>query len=263
MARFVLSSLVCLLLASMTFGQSVPTSDPQALVLASESVAALTAGNAVADATVTANVTRFAGSDTETGTVVMQARAPSQSRLDFTLSDGARSEIRDSSTGGPLGAWIDSKATATRYATQNCWTEPVWFFPALSFLSFANNPTLVLSYVGKETWNGLSVQHLHAFWVEPKGMTSKLFDVQRFSAADVYLDAVTLLPDALTFKAHPDNGADVDIPIEVRFGDYRLVSGVQVPFRIQKLLNGTLLLDLTGTTAVINSGIPSSTFSIQ
>jgi len=65
-ARFVLISLVCLLLASTTLGQSAPTSEPQALSLAAQSVTALTAGNALTDGTVTATVTRFAGSDAET-----------------------------------------------------------------------------------------------------------------------------------------------------------------------------------------------------
>ncbi len=82
------------------------------------------------------------------------------------------------------------------------------------------------------------------------------------SQMDFFLDSTTFLPAAVTFNIHPDNNALLDIPIEVRFSDYRAVKGVQVPFHIQKFLNNGLILDLQFTTAVLNAGLGASQFQV-
>jgi hypothetical protein len=80
---------------------------------------------------------------------------------------------------------------------------------------------------------------------------------------DLYLDAKTFLPVALSFSAHPDTNALVNIPVQVQFSNYQTVGGVRVPFHVQKYLQGSLFLDLAASQAVLNSGLPDSDFSIQ
>ncbi len=58
--------------------------------------------------------------------------------------------------------------------------------------------------------------------------------LQHLSQVEIYLDSGTLLPVALAFNIHPDNDAGLDIPLEMRFSDYRYVSGAQVAFHIQR-----------------------------
>jgi hypothetical protein len=82
------------------------------------------------------------------------------------------------------------------------------------------------------------------------------------SKMDFFLDPTTFLPAAVTFNIHPDNDAGLDIPIEVRFSDYRAVNGVQVPFHVQKFLNNSLVLDLQFATAVLNTGLAASQFQV-
>jgi hypothetical protein len=62
----------------------------------------------------------------------------------------------------------------------------------------------------------------------------------------------------MTFSIHPDNNELVDIPIEVSFADYQVVSGVQVPLHVQKLLNNGLVLDLQFQNVTLNSGLTAS-----
>ena len=88
-------------------------------------------------------------------------------------------------------------------------------------------------------------------------------EIQGLSAVDLYLDPKSMLPLALAFNTHPDNDFLVNIPVEIRFGDYRNASGVLVPFHIQKFLQGTLTLDLTVANAAVNSGVPPTMFSIS
>jgi len=87
--------------------------------------------------------------------------------------------------------------------------------------------------------------------------------LQHLSQVDVFLDSPTQLPVALAFNQHPDNDAGLDIPAEVRFSDYRAVNGVQVPFRIQKYLNNSLILDIQIQTATLSSSLTASAFAIQ
>jgi hypothetical protein len=87
--------------------------------------------------------------------------------------------------------------------------------------------------------------------------------MRRVSTMDFYLDFASLLPLAITFNPHPDNDSNVDIRTEVRFADYRAVNGVLVPFRIQRLVNDGLVLDLTVTNATINAGLLATDFSLQ
>ena len=69
MARFAVVVLSLLLVVPhQALAQSASASDPQALTLATQAVAALTGGVPVTDVTLSANVIWVAGSDYDTGT---------------------------------------------------------------------------------------------------------------------------------------------------------------------------------------------------
>jgi hypothetical protein len=82
------------------------------------------------------------------------------------------------------------------------------------------------------------------------------------SQVDVYLDSTTNLPVALDFNVHPDTDAGLDLPVEVQFSGWQLVHGIQVPSHIQKFLQGSLTLDLSGVTISVNTGLAQSDFTI-
>jgi hypothetical protein len=86
---------------------------------------------------------------------------------------------------------------------------------------------------------------------------------QRLSTTDFYLDVGSLLPLGIAFNVHPDGNMNVDILSEVRFADYRLVNGIEVPFRIQRLQSGAPLMDVTVTAASFNTGTPENAFEIH
>jgi hypothetical protein len=252
---------VTLLLVPATFPQSNPTpttSDPQAVTLASQALAALTGTTQVNDVTLTGSGTRAAGSDVESGSVTLKALGTLEARLDLSTANGTRSEIRNlDSNSMPQGFWVGLDGNVHSMAGQNCVTDAAWFFPALSILSQLSNPNVVATYIGQETKNGASVQHLH--FVVQSGDPSGFF--QQLSAEDVYLDASSNLPVAIIFNTHPDNDATTNIVVEIDFSSYQAVSGVQMPFRIQMQYNGSLLLDLTIQSATLNSGLTDAAFS--
>jgi len=142
---------IFLLVPCAAFTQGQPASDPQALAYAAQSIAAMSGSTAISDVTLTGTVT-WNGGSTDTGTATLRALGTGESRMDLALTSGVRTEIRDARTGVQLGQWLAPNNTSGYFASQNCWTDAVWFFPALG--SLAAGPNVVLSYIGQETRNG-------------------------------------------------------------------------------------------------------------
>lgn len=250
-------------LSSAVLAQNQPTSDPQALSLAAQSIAALTGVNSVSDVTLTGNATWIAGSDNETGAATLYVKGTSESRVDLNLTGGLRLDIRNDTAGYPQGASVIGSGSQQAWALHNCWINASWFFPALSFLATPSDPQLVYTYVGQVSRNGTSVQHFQISRYLAGQKAAVISLTQQISTIDVYLDSDSFFPVAFSFNTHPDSDAMTNIAVEVDFSNYQNVNGVQVPFHIQKFLQGSLALDLTVTSAVFNSGLQDSLFAIQ
>jgi len=240
-----------------------PISDPQALAFAAKAITAMTSGATITDATLSGTVTWSAGSP-QTGTAVAYAKGTGESRIDMTLSGGNRSDIRNNSSGTPAGAWVDANGTYNAYAAQNCWTDTSWFFAPLSAMSAAAiDPTLIVVYVGLETKNGSSVQHIQSYRYVVSTVPGVTALTQQLSTIDYYLDSSTFLPVAASFNTHPDSDATTNIPLEVDFLNYESINGVQVPSHIQEYWQGSVIFDFQMTSAVFNTGLSDSLFAIQ
>jgi len=227
-----------------------------------QSIAALTSGNIVTDVTLTANATWIAGSTNETGTAKLELSGSQLSRLDLYLKTASQSEIRNDSAGFPDGNRVDATGTWYEMAAHQCWTPAAWFSP-LAWLQTASGIDAVVSYVGSETYNGASVDHLHAYRAisAQSDLASSL--LQGLTSFDLYLDSNTHLPLAVGISAHPDDDAGTNIPAAIQFLNYQSVNGVQLPYRLQRFVQNSLYLDITVTSATINSGVSSSDFQLQ
>jgi hypothetical protein len=257
MAKPAAAILVVIVLLGCVSAQNVPSSDPQALAYAAQSIAALTGGTPIADVTLTGNVTWNA--DADTGTTTLRALGTGESRMDLALSSGTRTEIRDTQTGPPLGQWVSPANKRGNFAPHNCWTDAVWFFPALS--SLAAGPNIVLSYLGQTTRAGATLQHVRSYAYLAGQLP--VLNPQQLSTMDFYLDAVSFLPVTITFNAHPDNDAGTNLLVEVDLSNYQTIGGIAVPMHIQRYQQGNLMVDLTISGASFNTGLPLSLFTIN
>jgi hypothetical protein len=184
-----------------------------------------------------------------------------ESRFDITAGTFSRSEIRNDS-GGPGGQWIDGNGIRHAAATHNSWTPAGWFAPHAVVEGMLDTNT-ILRYVGREMRAGISVDHVQLHRTNSEKNQKISQDLEKLSSVDVFFDASSHLPQALIYNAHPDNDYGRDIPVEIRFSGYRSVNGVMVPYRIQRLLQGVLNLDLTVSTAAVNSGLTDGDFAFQ
>ena len=169
MSRLMLWLLCTALFSSsdLVLAQMQSTSNTQAAQFAVQSITALTGGNSISDVTLRGSVTWTAGSDNQTGTATLLASGTGESRMDLVLSGGRLTEIRDASNGVSRGKWVAPSGTSGKISSHNCQTDAVWFFPALS--SLALKPNVVLSYVGRETRKGVTVQHIRSTCNNPVG----------------------------------------------------------------------------------------------
>lgn len=248
--------LLCCCVAVMNAQTTQPASDPQAVALAEQSVAAITGRIGVTDVTLIGNV---AWRGQASGTFRLVALGNGESRMDLSLSNGTETEIRDAQTGVSRGKWATPDNRSGKLAFHNTLTDAAWFFPALG--SLAMKPNVVLTYVGQEMHEGSSVQHIHSH-VYQTGPSSK-YGPQHLSDMDFYLDSGTLLPVFVTFNVHPDNNAYIDLLTKVEFSQYEKINGVEVPTHIRRYQQGYLMLDLSVTGATFNSGPLLSLFAVN
>jgi hypothetical protein len=260
--RFRLSFLAVLTISAFLplAAQQAPVTGSQAVQILQQALGALSGRQILTDVTLAGTAHRIAGSDDEMGTATLKAIVGA-SRIDLNLSSGPRSEIENMSGATPAGSWSGPDGVAHAISHHNLLTDPGWFFPPFP-INHGISSGYAATYVGHETREGQAVEHLtisQTFGLQsPAGPSI----VGHLSQMDFFLDSTTFLPAAVTFNIHPDNNALLDIPIEVRFSDYRSVSGAQIPFHVQKYLNNGLILDLQFNNAVLNSGLPASTFTI-
>jgi hypothetical protein len=239
---------------------TTPSQNPQAVNLAIQSYAAMTGGAAIQDVTLTGTERRIAGSLDETEPATLKAMGTDSGRIDHPSS--GRSEVRTSISGTAAGMWIGTDGASHPMASHNCWTDAAWFFPAFSS-AFSFSQSVQLSYIGLETLNGASVQHIRVSKLAFDKSGNPVAVIAQWSQVDFFLDSQSLLPVAVRFNIYPDNDTNVRIPVEIIFSDYRVVNGIHVPFHIQKYLQNVLNLDLTITSATFNSGLTSTTFQVQ
>lgn len=261
MSRFAVAVCLLALVCSVNAQTTLPSSDPAAVSLAIKSVAALTGGQPISDATLNATVISILGSDYETGTATLQAKGATESRIDLSLGNETRTDVRNVVSGVQEGAWSLNGSKATAYSQANCWTDAGWFIPVMGILSQNAVSKTVFTYVGLEQYNGLSAQHIRVFRLGP--FMTDIQTAQRLTTVDFYLDPNSYLPLGIVSNSHLDSDVNTNVPTETRFSNYQVVSGIEVPFHIQRLLNGSLMLDITVTSAQFNTGLPDSLFTLQ
>ena len=262
MARLVLSVCIYFLLTFYLSAQQTVTSSPPAQTFLQNSLAALAGGQTLTDVTLTGTARRIAGSDDESGTVVIKTLVGAGSRIDLTLPSGTRREIRNTSSALVAGSWSGPDNVPHAMAYHNLLTDPGWA-PAFTIASLLSARNAVITYVGSETRDAQSVIHIIVCRQFPTISVDPGALPQHLTQTDLFLDATTFLLAAVAFNTHPDTNAGLDIPVEIIYGDYRQVSGAQLPFHIQKKLNGSLSLDLQFSTATLNSGLSASALGIQ
>jgi outer membrane lipoprotein-sorting protein len=134
-------------------------------------------------------------------------------------------------------------------------------FPLPLLLSALNNPDESLSYIGQETLNGESVQHVQVW----DSFTSQpyLQKLAPFSQEDIWFDSSSGLPVKLSYFRRAGGGSVPSIPVAVFFSNYTNINGVLYPFQINKSFNGTPSQTITIQNVTFNNGLTAAQFPVE
>lgn len=195
------------------------------------------------------------GGTEDTGTISLSAKSNGSSQMKVSLS--AAGEKTESQTGIGLGArcqWTGSSGALHGSSSSGCAIITLWFLPALSMQSSLLPSNLLIADQGIETiGQGATLYHhlqIHLATANTSNRIATAAAAQ--SKTDIGLNTESNLPAILAYSVRPDNGSPVVISVEVRYSDYRAVDGVQIPFHIQRYVNGALQLDILISSAQIN-----------
>ena len=219
---------------------------------AMQAMLALTGGNPVNSVTESGSVTRTLGGDQEDGSITLQSSGIMTNQISISTSVGTRSETRTWQNNYPAGGWTGLDGTQHPMKLHNCWTDAVWFFPALSLLADYADPNLVFTDLGPQQYQGGSVEHIQVYRTASGLNPTELRLLARLSTVDYYLDSQTALPVAIAFNTHADSDLSVDIPVMIIFSNYQSINGIKVPFQVVEALNGTPMLQISITNATPN-----------
>lgn len=210
-------------------------------------------GKPVTNVQLTGTAIWYADGPEDTGTATLTASSTGAAQLQLSLSkSGVRTELQDSIGPTMTCQWSYGSQTLQSADAMNCWKGEVWFLPALSLQAATLPVSVGVVDYGVDADSSGSFHHLQSQMVVP-GLPGKMTaQVMQESTTDIGLDPVSLLPARLSYKVHPDDGAPIQVPIEVRFSNYQKIGGVEVPFLIRRYINGSLQLEVSVQSAEIN-----------
>lgn len=215
---------------------------------------AFSSGNPVTSVLLNGTAAWHSGGSQETGTVTLQVASTGAAQLQLSLpSSGVRKESQTSIDAGMSCQWSAGGAPIHAFAGSSCWKPIVWFLPAISLQPKMLSANIGVADYGIQNSNGSALYHLQAQMVVPDPSSSVAVDNMQGSTTDIRLDPKTFLPAGLSYTVHADDGSSALIMIEVRYSNYQATGGVNIPFLIQRYVNGSLQFEIAVQSAQINS----------
>jgi hypothetical protein len=195
-----------------------------------------------------------AGSTKDSGPAKLTAKITGENVAEFDLSNGTRIEKQSALTEDRTCTWSGKDGVVHNAASSNCWTATVWFLPHVALQSTGLPSALSAQSPGIDAGKtSNSAQLRHQLTIAPGATKPEVTALIRsWSTTNLTLDPATYLPSILKYNIHPDNNSSVDLQVEVRYSNYKSVSGVQLPMHIERHINGSLQVSIDITSAVVN-----------
>jgi hypothetical protein len=217
--------------------------------------AAFSGGKTIQNVQLSGDAVWYAGSLEDSGTVTLTASPDGSWQMQLLLgASGQRTETQTGAGSSANCLWAGSDRVTHQVDLGNCWRPALWFLPAFSLQPSLVTNSFGIADLGMGTVGASKTEYRHLQGqLNPSSLpNSQGTSIEQQGTADLGLDPVTLLPAVLAYSIRPDNGAQVAIAIEVHYSDYHAINGVQIPFLIQRYVNGSLQLEIRVYSAQIN-----------
>jgi hypothetical protein len=247
----ILAFLLIGVLTKTVLAQGATQATPPAIV--GLAATAFSGGRVIHTAQLIGNATWYAGGSTDSGSVTLTGASAGSSKMQLSLSSlGQKSESQSGVGESASCSWEGNDGVS--HVVGNCWRSVLWFLPLFSLQPslMPSNLQIVDLGIGTVGSSTATYRHVKSQFIEAGAPDAVSAEFTAQSAADLGLDSRTHLPATLVYSQHPDHGPPLSIQFEIQYSDYRSVDGVQIPFHIQRLVNGSLQLDIVVQSAQIN-----------
>jgi hypothetical protein len=213
---------------------------------------AVSAGKPFSVVNLTATAEWTAGSTHETGTAQLQAKVDGSANLQLNAGSASRTETQTRADNSRTCVWIDAAGTSHDILGPNCSIAVPWFAPGLFTQPASQLPSLMSATDDGMVSRDDATFHQVSFLFNQTGMNSaSTQQLTEQSRVKVFYDPQTYLPTSLEYFVHPDTNDLKNIGVKVVFSNYQAVSGIMLPFHIEKYVHNTLQLKLDITNASI------------
>lgn len=236
--------------------QQQPVRDAEASTLLQNAITAMGGQNAPSDSQATGTIDLVAGSQNDSGTVTILTRGTAQTSEQIAAQYTQRTVIFSNGQANLVKVTGVVTLPLELVATSQCPD-----FPLPLLVGEVNNPDWSIQYVGLETLNGSSVQHIrlwNTYYSNPPFQ-----GISGFTTQDLWLDATSGLPQELSYIRRAGSGDAPSIEVQVYYSSYVNQGGVLYPFQIQKSFNGTPWVTITIQAVAFNVGLTDANFPIQ
>lgn len=199
--------------------------------------------------TLNGSATWTVGTLKESGSATLEAASDGSSTIQLNLDTATRTETR-SALGDARGCeWTDSKGPHQINGV-DCKQAVAWFAPVLAIQPMpALLQSLTISDDGPVSRSGGPVRQISYSTSLPGNSTGTTTLFTSGTRVSVLFDPQTLLPSSIEYVQHADTNLNIGMNVRVAYSNYQTVSGVPVPFQIDRYVNNALQLSITVTSA--------------
>jgi hypothetical protein len=248
--RSILCLLFCLTISYSARSQTATSQTPTTFQVQAQT--AVSAGKPFSAVNLTATAEWTAGSLHESGTANLQANADGSNNVQLVIGKASRTEVQAKADPSRICTWTDSAGKSHEILGPNCLVAIPWFAPSLFAQPSATLPPILATTDDGAVSKNSSTFHQVSYLLKLKGKNAATTNqMVSQSTVKVFYDPQTSLPASLEYSIHPDNDDSQNIPVKVVFANYQSVSGVMLPFHIERYVNRTLQLKLDVSNASI------------
>lgn len=189
--------------------------------------------------------------------IVVKSRGSNRVHIEVQTPAGTRSRILNQ--GRAAIETPDGKVK--RLLSQNTVGERVSYIPLFSLLSEWQLPSTEIRFIGPTTVNGQAAVEI-AISSMPTTGTFPPDLMRTLTETHFFIDSNSGLVLKMSYKLYAENHSNRSQNVDVVYGDYKPISGVEVPFRQDAYIEGHLWYEVLLTSVSFNTGLADSDFNL-
>jgi hypothetical protein len=144
----------------------------------------------------------------------------------------------------------------------NMMVQRINYIPVLSLLGEYDQKDISIDYLGASVMEGTTVE-IVAISLYSGTTTQEAESLKNRTQILYYIDSNTGLVTRIDRTNYAENDPNDIEKLETRFSDYRLVSGVMIPFQQRTSIDGAPYQDLVLTSVALGGILSDSDFSLE